>query len=135
MAFTSNRLSVVGSDVTETTPYSESMSSLMERWHRLDARIGKINALHDESLESASLASSQSDDLLGVLLEAEEEQRQLLLAISMTPAENRHDVIAKLEVWRSVAMPGGGEVGAADPMDLMVNSVLTDLEDWASNSR
>ena len=62
-----------------------------------------------------------------IQIEIEQEQRSLLTQMARLPAQNVSDMIAKLEIWKSLIMPDGSDPSLSQPSDQIVNSVLSDL--------
>lgn len=116
----------------EETPQSNSpiIGDLVKRWHEAEKQLSKLLALEEEYFEeqgSAEVAQNSPDDLLAQLEIVSRIHRNLLTKLTIAQAENSADLISKLKIWQQIVLPDGGDMSAAQPIDLLVNSVLSDM--------
>ena len=121
------KLSLVGSENNECSLQSPDFADILEEWHALEARLQSLYKKNDEILGDSPEDQSIAADLRKIQSDVEQELRELLRVIALKPAKNDHDIIAKLEIWKSMIIPDGCDPGLAQPADQIVNSVLSDL--------
>ncbi len=126
MASFSN-LSVVGAEPRGGCPQSSEFADLFERWHAIEARLENLYKKHDDAISGTRLQGSNAQTLMSIQIEVEQVQSELLVEIASRPAKNVFDIIAKLEIWKSMVMPDGSDLSLAQPSDQIVHSVLSDL--------
>lgn len=123
----SNKLVLVGANEIEHAPQSPDFARLLDDWRSLEARLEKLYQKHDAAIGEQSPDATLAKDLLSIQIDVERAQQDLLREVAMRPARNQHDIIAKLEIWKSLIIPDGCDPELAQPSDLIVNSVLADL--------
>ena len=121
------KLSLVGSENNECSLQSADFADTLEEWHALEARLQSLYKKNDDLLGDSPEDQTIAADLRKIQSDVEQELRELLHVIALKPAKNVHDIIAKLEIWKSMIIPDGCDPALAQPADQIVNSVLSDL--------
>lgn len=121
------KLVVVGSEPVINTDQSADFAAFQERWQGLETRLENLYKKHDEAMSNDLASETHMDALMSVQVEVEQAQHDMLVEITNLPAKNVHDVVTKLEIWKSLVLPHGSEPDMAQQSDQLVNSVLFDV--------
>ena len=100
----------------------------------MEARLRSLYSKYDEIISDNLQDKARADDLLMIQADLEKDQRLLLGEIARIPSKNQFDIIAKLEIWKSMIIPDGSDPALAQPSDQIVFSVLSDLLAGRANS-
>ena len=123
----SNKLTFIGAASDEQSPHSAGFSGILAQWYSTEDRLQNIYKKLDAAIGDNPETQSSASDLMKIQIEIEQEQRSLLTQIARLPAQNVSDMIAKLEIWKSLIMPDGSDPSLSQPSDQIVHSVLSDL--------
>ncbi len=130
-----SRLSLVSSGDDPDTVDTPEIQSLYERWQDAEKQLTALQTLEMEHIDAQPQSLSpriSSGDLSAQLAIIERIHTKLLSKIANARAENSEDLVSKLEIWKQIAISSGSEV--AQPADLLVCSVLSDILSGALNS-
>ena len=121
------KLTLVGAQHDDHTPQSPDFAKFLDEWLLIEARLQNLYEKQDAAVREKSQDNSLAIELRDIQLQVEQDQRDLLRDVAAIPANNAHDIIAKLEIWKSMIIPDGCDPALAQPSDQIVYSVLSDL--------
>jgi len=127
MKTNSMKLSVVRSRDETGQNNSADIAGLLYRWDEAEKLLNTLYKQENECLLEQESDAPLPTDLVVQLEAVERVQFNLLSKLVSAPAHNLHDVISKLEIWKNMVMPDGNNEASAQPTDLLVQSVLSDL--------
>ena len=126
----SKPLVLISSDLETRQDTMTVIDNLTERWRDAEKQLQTLQHLEEEyfeNLDDKGVTSHSADHIFSQLDAIERIQSSLLQKLSNTPAENRRDVLSKLEIWKQIVMPDGNSSACAQPSDLLVSSVMGDI--------
>ena len=108
--------------------YSGNIGAILEQWLSIGAKLSALYKQHDETISSVEPELVNTEALDRAIAEAEHKQHDLMFEMAKQPSRTRDDMIAKINVWKSIAMPGDTPNMWMQPSDCLVHSVFTDIE-------
>ena len=126
----SKPLVLISSNLETRQDNTTAIDNLTERWRDAEKQLQTLQYLEEEyfeHLDDQGVAANAADHIYTQLDAMERIQKSLLHKLSNTPAENRRDVLSKLEIWKQIVMPDGNSSACTQPFDLLVSSVIGDI--------
>lgn len=101
--------------------------NLQARWSRVEAKAMELANYADAGMSERESDSPEQATLAQLSHKIDQEQHEILKALAETPATALSDLVAKLNVWKSMTCPTREDEDYLQPADMLVLSVLNDL--------
>lgn len=110
---------------------SDDLGGLLDEWGNLEAHASRLTAYVETEGGMRSAAPDLQEQLDNLMSDVEAKQRKLLRDIANRPSDSHRDMLAKLQVWKSVVCPTEADEAYLEPASHLILSLIRDLEDIA----